>query len=381
MMIGIDAHKLSESVCVTDDDGNIMEEYSMNNTDESWRSFMEKYRESNPKIAVESSTTGKYVARLLRDHGFEVHLANPKGLKIIYGSGKKTDRNDARNIAKLLRLGELPESYLPSMDIDEIRTIIRYRRSLGEEMTAIKNSVHSLLTRNGITIKASDIFGKRSLDAIIKSAGKLSVSDSIVLTDLMNRLQYVRERIERMQDKLASMGRNIPEVKILMTIPGIDYYSALAIYSEIGDITRFPDADHLASYTGLVPRVNQSGSVDIHGHITKSGPSVLRFFLVNSTHTLIKLSASFKNIYRKLRKRIGKNRAIIAVARKLAVVIFNMLARKQCFVDDHWGRKLYERKLKAMESRGGRSKEFRYEDMERIIGMISITSQSTKLLS
>lgn len=78
-----------------------------------------------------------------------------------------------------------------------------------------------------------------------------------------------------MHHRHASMGNGIEEVKILMTIPGIDYYAAISIYSEIGDIRRFPDAEHLSSYRGLVPRVNQSEKTAIHGHITKSGPSVL----------------------------------------------------------------------------------------------------------
>ena len=107
MIIGIDAHKLSESVCVTDKNGNIMEEYKMDNTEENWTAFMNKYPKDDTEIAVESSTTGKYVAHLLRDNGFNIHLANPKKLKITFSSNKKTDKNDARNLAKLLRMGEL----------------------------------------------------------------------------------------------------------------------------------------------------------------------------------------------------------------------------------------------------------------------------------
>ena len=107
----------------------------------------------------------------------------------------------------------------------------------------------------------------------------------------------------------------------------------------------------------------------------------MRLFLVNSAHTLIKLSPTFKGIYRKLKKRIGKNRAIIAIARKLAVTIFNMLSKNQHFVDDHAFKALYERKLKNMESRKERAHEFKLEDMEKIIGEVNMVSKSTKLLS
>lgn len=381
MYIGIDAHKLSESVCVTDRDGTILEEYRMDNTEETWNRFMKKYSKDDTVIAVESSTTGKYVAHLLRDNGFNIHLANPKELKPIFRSNKKTDKNDARILAKLLRTGDLPESYLPSREVDELRTAIRYRRSLGEEITSIKNKVHALLAIHGISIGASDIFGKRSLSRILASSDGLPETDSIILTDLISRFSDLSARVEKMQDKLASMGNGIEEVKTLMTIPGIDYYTAIAIYSEIGDIKRFPDAEHLSSYAGLVPRVDQSGETAIYGHITKSGPSVLRYFIVNTVHTLVKVSPTFMGIFRKLKKRIGRNRSIIAVARKLAVIIYKMLEKKKEFVEEHAFKTLKEKKLKNMAARSVISHRFSRDDMENVIKEAGIHSKSTRLLS
>ena len=378
MYIGIDAHKLSESICVTDDAGTIVEEYKMENTQENWNGFMNRYGRECTEIAVESSTSGKYVARLLRDSGFKIHLTNPKELKMIFRSNAY--KNDAMILAKLLRTGDLPESYLPSKEIDELRTAIRYRRSLGEELS-IRNKVHAILAMHGIRIEASDIFGKRSLNRILESSDKLPEMDRIILTDLISRFNDLSMRIEKLQDKIASLGNSIEEVKTLMTIPGIDYYTAIAIYSEIGDIKRFPDAEHLSSYTGLVPRVDQSGENAIYGHITKSGPSLLRYFIVNSVHTLIKLSPTFKTIYRKLKKRIGRYRSIIAVARKLAVVIYNMLEKKKEFVEEHAFKALKERKLKNMESRSKRPHGFSRDEMETVIKEAVISSKSNKLLS
>ncbi|MCL4356731.1 MAG: IS110 family transposase [Candidatus Thermoplasmatota archaeon] len=299
----------------------------------------------------------------------------------LWKSKKKTDKNDARILARLLRTGDLPESYLPTKEIDDMKTMIRYRRSLSEDITAIKNRIHAVLTRNGISISSSDIFGKRSLQVILDSSRNMSSADKIVLADLISQYNDINAGVRRIQNQLASMGKGIEGIRILITVPGIDYYAALGVYSEIGDITRFPDAEHLSSYTGIVPRVDQSGNKAIYGHITKSGPSVLRFFLVNSVHSLIKLSPTFKKKYRKLKKRIGKNRAIIATARKLAVVIFKMLSKNQHFVDDYMFQTLYERKLKNMESRAKMAKEFQQKDMEKIIGEVNIQSQSIKLLS
>ena len=260
-------------------------------------------------------------------------------------------------------------------------TMIRYRRSLGEGITAIKNRVHAVLTRNGISISSSDIFGRRSLQVILDSSRNMSVADNIVLADLISQYNDINAPVKNMQNQLASTGEGIESIKILMTAPGIEYYTALGIYSEIGDITRFPDAEHLSSYTGLVPRVDQSGNRSVYGHITKSGPSVSRFFLVSPMHSLIKLSPSFKKIYRKMKKRIGKNRAIIATARKLAVIIFNMLSKNQHFVDGCMFQRLYERKIKNMESSSKMAREFQQKDTEKIIGEVNMRSSSIKLLS
>ncbi len=347
--IGIDAHKSNASITVMDDIGNIVEKLKVPNSIEVWNNFSAKYLSDKPKIAIESSTAGKYLAKLLRDFGFEIHLANPKELKIIFKSNKKTDMRDAIGLAKLLRLGELPESYLPSEDIDSIRTLVRYRKSLGKELIIIKNKIHALLTINGIIIKGTDIFGKRGLRTILEHLEKLSEIERIVLDDLLSRLNDITKRIEEIENNLARIGKEIESVKLLMSFPGIDFYTAIGIYAEIGEITRFPDKDHFASYTGLVPKVDQSGERDVHGKITKQGPSLLRFFLVNSAHTLIKLSLTFKKIYMRLVRRLGKNKATIAVARRLALKIYAVLTTKKPYEEGF--ELLYERKLKKLELR------------------------------
>lgn len=380
MRIGIDIHKRLEVVCEIENDGRIAKEYSFPNTDEAWNAFMSAHSADDP-IALEASTSGKYAARLLRDHGFDVTMANPGKMKAIYESYKKTDRNDARILAKKLREGELPQSYLPSREIDEIRSLVRYRRSLGDEMTQIKNRVHAILARNGISILAADIFGRKSIKKIVESASRMSPADSFVIADLIGRFHDITDRIDLLQKQLASMGNQIPEVRKLMTVPGIDYYSALAIHAEIGEIGRFPDASHLSAYCGLVPRVDQSGDSTYYGHITKAGPSLLRFFMVNSVHTTVKISRTFKTTYRKLRKRVGNKKAIIAMARKLSVVIYNMLAKNKDFMDRHAFTTLYERKLERMQTEGENVQKLEVSYATGLINREVIRLQSNELLS
>jgi transposase len=149
-----------------------------------------------------------------------------------------------------------------------------------------------------------------------------------ILNDLLSRFKDITERIKEMENRMANIGKDLEDVKLLMSFPGVDVYSALAIYSEIGDISKFPDKDHFASYTGLVPKVDQSGEREVHGKITKKGPSILRFIIVNSVHTLIKLSPRFKKIYLRLVRRLGKKKALIALARRFATMIYEISKTK-----------------------------------------------------
>ncbi len=168
MKIGLDVHNESVYVTAIDEDGTIVEQYEMQNSDEEWRKFKEKYMQLEPDIAMEMSTSGKYVARLLRDMGFSIHIADSANLALIFKSSRKTDKEDSYKLAKLLRLNELPEVYLPSKEAEALRTLVRYRKSLGEDITRLKNKVHAILSRYGIHINASDIFGKKGLKVIEK---------------------------------------------------------------------------------------------------------------------------------------------------------------------------------------------------------------------
>ena len=135
-------------------------------------------------------------------------------------------------------------------------------------------------------------------------------------------------------------------MQLLMTIPGVDYYSALAITSEIGDIHRFSDARKLASYAGLVTSTRKLNNFVRHGHITKEGPDVLRWILVCCAHSAVKRDGKLKRFYSRLAKRVGGNKAIVATARKLLVIIFHMLMSQKPF--EERSDDLSYRKLKRM---------------------------------
>ena len=346
MIIGIDVHKRLVNITEMDGDGSVRENYEIENNEEAWKAFVERYSGTKQEIALEQSTSGKYVARLLRDRGLSVHLADPVKLALIYNSPKKNDKEDSYKLAKLLRLGELPEVHLPSEYSDDLKSLVRYRKSLGEEVTMIKNRIHALLTMHGISIDATDIFGRRGMREMEESFPKLKENEKIVMEDMLKRLSDIFDREREMENRIALAVRDDHRVKLLMTVPGINVYSAAVIISEIDDISRFKSKEKLASYSGLVPRQDQSGSRDIRGHISKRGPSMLRFILVTASHTAIKKSKKLRAKYLSIVRRVGRNRAIVAIARILAELIFTMLKNIKEFIDKMDS--LTERKMKSM---------------------------------
>ena len=332
-----------------DNEGNVNEQYDMGNSASSWDGFRARYAVADTEIALEVSTTGKYVARKLRDMGFHTHMADPSTLALIFRTAKKNDREDSYKLAKLLRLGELPEVHLPSRSSDDLRSLTRYRRSIGNDITMIKNRIHALLSSYGMAIDATDIFGKKGIAQIHGASSMLSEPDRLILSSMLERISVLRNHAASVEDRLSAMAMGNAAVARIMTIPGLNVYSSSAIMAEIDDISRFATKEKLASYAGLVPRQDQSGNHDIKGHISKHGPSMLRFILVNAAHVVIKYSRKMKSRYLSLVGRLGRNRAIVAIARILLEIIYTMLKKGEDFVDQIDA--LTERKMKSMKER------------------------------
>ncbi len=347
--IGLDVHKNRVFLTQLKEDGSIAERYEFKNIEESWIEFNKKYMVLNSEIALEISTSGKYVASMLRDMGFSVHLTDAMKLSLNFNSSKKNDRKDSYKLAKLLRHGELPEVHLPSRESDDLRSLVRYRRSIGEEITRIKNKIHAMLSLHGISLKQADIFGKSGLAEINRQSIKLSSAERVMMNHMLSSVIQIKKNAMEIEDEMARMGHEKKDVRLLMTIPGINVYSAVAIISEIDDFTRFRSKEKFASYTGLTPRQDQSGSRDIIGDVSQHDPSMLRFVLVTAAHSVIRYSKRMREKYLHMARRTGAKMAIVAIACILAETVYTMLSRNVEFMDSIDS--LTERKINAMSTR------------------------------
>ena len=348
MYIGIDVHKNSCYIAALNEAGELLEEREMKTEDiEDWIQTLDK----NCKIAMEVSTASKPIYHIMKEKELDVRMAHPAGLRVIAESTQKTDRTDSFHLANLLRLNYLPCSYVPDENYEQMRNICRYRVSLGKKTTRIKNEVHALLTRNNIRMKKSDIFGVDGLEKL--RSLQLNIIDTLLLKSHLEELNYLTDKATFIEDIMAEQGKTDPDVKLLMTIPGINFYSAMTIIAEIGDITRFPNPKKLVSYAGLTPRLRESGNISLRGKISKQGSRILRWILISAVHSVLRCRKGNKKLrgyYKHLIKRgKAKQIAAVALAKKLLIIIYTMLTMKRKY--DDGDEPLARRKLAKMNLR------------------------------
>jgi transposase len=244
--VGIDVGKQKCAVAVMDSEGRISDEFSFLNSNEGIQGLISRLS-MNDMVVMES--TGSVWVNLydrLEQVHMKVVLANPMKTKAIASARIKSDTIDARILAHLLRADLIPSCYVPPCEIREMRYLLRHRASIVKIRTMVKNKIHSMLDRNGVEAAGfSDLFGKRGMEWL-KSV-KLSALDRLMLDNHLEHLESLRRQVEAV-DRLITLRASKDEyVKLLLSMTGVDVYSALLIRSEIGDISRFSSYKKLIS--------------------------------------------------------------------------------------------------------------------------------------
>ncbi|KXB09069.1 hypothetical protein AKJ35_01425, partial [candidate division MSBL1 archaeon SCGC-AAA833F18] len=257
-----------------------------------------------------------------------VKLAHPYKTRIIAEVKIKTDCRDSEALADLVRADLVPEVYVPCDDRRELRRTAKQRGKLVQERTKYKNRIKAQLRVRGI-----EYIGR----SLWTNSGKQWLRDLEInaVNDYLEVLKTLNERILKIERKIKEVAGNMEEAQLLMTIPGVGYYSALTIIAEIATVDRFPTSEHICSYAGLVPSVNQSGSKEVHGSI-KGGRPLLRWILTQCVHNHIQnaTKSHVTNFYKRLAQVKPKKLAKVATARKLLKVIYWMLKLKEEFHPD-----------------------------------------------
>jgi transposase len=284
------------------------------------------------RAAIESMNGARFVHDQLERAGWQVEIADAQKVKGLAPLACKTDRIDAWVLAELSRRELVPAIWLPDPHVRAERERARWRLHLVRHRSSLKQRVHAVLLAHGKPCPVSDLFGVSGRRLLARLAlpepWSSNVQASLRLIDELDR------EIDSCESELRRLGADHRYVPLLLTVPGIGWVLAYTIAAEVGDIARFGSPRKLAGYTGLCPRVYQSGESDRRGPLAKQGPKYLRWALVEaavhaSTHP------AYRDRYQRTKTRVGKQRgakvAQVDLARKLAEAIWQMLTRNQPF--------------------------------------------------
>jgi transposase len=332
---GLDLSRKKLDVCLLSGDGEHLDQLAVPPDVDSLRRLALRIDEvhGQPVSAVIESMTG---ARIVHDTleacGWSVEIADAQKAKGLAPLACKTDKIDSKVLATLSHRDLVPAIWLPDPRVREERELARFRLHLVKHKSALKCRIHSTLINFGRACPVTDLFGaegRRLLERLeVPEPWRSNVTASVCLIDDLER--QIAEINRRLKDGHADH----PYIPLLLSVPGIGWVLAFTIAAEIGEIGRFSSPEKLAGYTGLCPRVNQSGEKDRRGPLTKHGPTYLRWALLEATMHALKHPA-YAERYQRNKRRLGKQRgakvAQIDVARRLAHAIWHMLTRNQPF--------------------------------------------------
>jgi transposase len=281
---------------------------------------------ADDEVVLEATGNAVAIARIIESHVSRVVLANPKAVKGATQTAK-TDKLDARTLARLLAAGFLPEVWTPDEQTRVLRRRISRRAQLVRQRTREKNQVHAILIRNlKQRSPATDAFGVAGRRWL--AAQDLPADEREMVEACLRGIDHLDREVAVIDRALAELVLGSPELRRLLTLPGVNVVTACALLGAIGDIRRFPTARHLVSYLGLDPKVRQSGSEPArHGRISKQGPGETRHVLVEAAWHAARTTGPLRAFHERVASRRGGNVATVAVARKLVVIAWHMLSR------------------------------------------------------
>lgn len=333
---GLDLSRRRLDFCLLDERGEHVEVGAAAPDGDGLRGFARGVGERHGPVAVraaiESMTGARFVHDTLERCGWDVEVADAIKVKGLAPLACKTDRIDAWVLAELSRRELVPAIWLPGLEVRQERERARWRLHLVKHRSSLKHRVHAQLMSFGHVNPVSDLFGAAGRELLRRlDFPDPWRADVFAAVSLIDDLDCQIHAIER---ELKALGADHRYVSLLQTVPGIAWVLGYTIAAEIGDIERFATPTKLAGYTGLCPRVRQSGSMDRRGPLAKTGPKYLRWALLEAATTACRHPV-YAERYQRNKQRLGRQRgakvAQIDIARRLSEAIWQMLTRNQPF--------------------------------------------------
>ncbi len=325
--IGVDLHTNSLTVCYLSEDGQeALATYALSELPAFVASL-----QSDDQVAVEATGNTRYFVGQIKAQVAQVVIVNPSQFEVIRKSVKKTDKNDARQLAFFLSKEMLPTARLKDERSAQMNSLAQTRDKFVKLRTTLINKIHAIHNGHGIKSQKSAFKSEKGLQTAL--AREWDEIVRIELEVLVGQMRSLNEGIKKLEAQMSKSGKEMPGHENLTSIKGIGTKSAAILLSVIGDVQDFESEKKLESYFGVVPKVANSNETVNHGRITKRGSKLGRTTLVQCTLIAIKYSPYLRKFYDRKKAAKGAGKAIIATARKFLGIIYNTLKNNWVFED------------------------------------------------
>ena len=326
LIIGCDYHPGFEQIAFMDSDSGEFQEQRLVHREEAEKFYRNLAAQGvQVRVGMEASGHARWFERLLAELNIELWMGDAAKIRAKRVRKKKTDREDARHILKLMLKDDFPKIWVPSWDNRDLRQLLWHRHRMVQMRTRVMNQLQAVALNEGLRCKKRlwRKHGRAQLESI-----RLAPWASRRRRDLLELLDRLNPTIAELTQLVEQEVEKYPVAQRLMTHPGVGALTALAFVLIIGEPERFACGKQIAAYLGLVPEEDSSGESRRLGHISKQGSGLMRFFLVEAAQVTVRSDAEWRNKFFHLAMRRGRKIAKVAMARRLAVRLYWMW-RKQ----------------------------------------------------
>ncbi len=330
---GIDVSLECSSVCVVDTNGKIVSEDKIASEPEALIAWFASLGHELARIGLEAGPLSQWLYATMKQAGLAVELLETRRVRDAFSAMPvKSDRNDARGIAQLIRLGWFRPVHCKSIGAQEVRAMLTARKLVQSKLQDVENSLRGILRGFGLKVGKTTprSFAGRIRELVAGHANLHSIAQAL----LSVRAVLLRE-LGAFEKRVRYMARADAKSKLLMSTPAVGPIVALTYASAIDDPARFKSSKQAGAHFGLTPKRYQSGTIDRTGRISKIGDASVRTALYQAAHVMltkpIKDCSELKSWAMRIARRGGHNKAKVALARKLAVVMHRMLADATTF--------------------------------------------------
>jgi transposase len=321
-IIGCDFHPSYQQIALVDTETGELQEARLEHGKGETARFYEGLRGQRVRVGMEAVGNSQWFERMLEELGIELWIGDAAQIRRLVVRQQKTDRRDALHLLNLLLDGRFPRVWVPDSKVRDLRQLLRHRQKLVELRRQVKNQLQHLALNQGLQRQRWlwSRAGRAALEQL-----PLQGWTARRRTELLAMLDRFEQQVGELDQAVCDEALRRPQVRLLMTHPGVGPLVGLAYVLTIGPVARFPGGKQVASYLGLIPREHSSGGRQRLGSISKQGNSFLRTLLVEAAQTAARGDEELRRAYRRLAARQHKALAKVMVARKLAVRMYWML--------------------------------------------------------